>query len=212
MEFFRQEDWSGLPFRPLGDLPSPGTEPASLVSPVSAGGFFQIEARKGHLDLLFFLLLLLQGQSRAREREVISVCCCRKPGTCVSYSSHQPCHGVGPACFPVLLSQDSGAEKWPNCCWREGGFNLDTPLLSGHCMPGTVGGTEEAELGRVGSVGIWLQMGWRLGVDWGTSSIPHSATNTHILEALGWFCGCHVRISSDGVKDERVLFSEAQSG
>ena len=33
MEFFRQEDWSGLPFRPLGDLPSPGIEPASLVSP-----------------------------------------------------------------------------------------------------------------------------------------------------------------------------------
>ena len=44
MEFFRQEDWSGLPFRPLGDLPSPGIEPASLVSPVLAGGFFQTEA------------------------------------------------------------------------------------------------------------------------------------------------------------------------
>lgn len=157
-------------------------------------------------------MLLRQGQSRAREREVISVCCCRKPGTRVSYSSHQPCHGVGPACFTVLLSQDSGAEKWPNCCWREGGFNLDTPLLSGHCMPGTVGGTEEAELGRVGSVGIWLQMGWRLGLIGERLQYPTPPQTHTYSRPLGWFCGCHVRISSNGLKDERVLFSEAQSG
>ena len=30
MGFFRQEYWSGLPFPPPGDLPDPGTEPASL--------------------------------------------------------------------------------------------------------------------------------------------------------------------------------------
>ena len=29
MEFSRQEDWSGLPFPQLGDLPDPGTEPWS---------------------------------------------------------------------------------------------------------------------------------------------------------------------------------------
>ena len=29
MKFPRQEYWSGLPFPPLGDLPNPGTEPAS---------------------------------------------------------------------------------------------------------------------------------------------------------------------------------------
>ena len=33
MRFPRQEHWSGLPCPPPGDLPSPGTEPASLVSP-----------------------------------------------------------------------------------------------------------------------------------------------------------------------------------
>ena len=33
MEFFRQEYWSGLPFPPPGDLPHPGIEHASLVSP-----------------------------------------------------------------------------------------------------------------------------------------------------------------------------------
>ena len=35
-----QEYWSGLPFPPLGDLPNPGIEPASLESPALAGGFF----------------------------------------------------------------------------------------------------------------------------------------------------------------------------
>ena len=29
MEFSRQEDWSGLPFRSQGDLPDPGIEPES---------------------------------------------------------------------------------------------------------------------------------------------------------------------------------------
>ena len=33
MGFSRQEYWSGLPFPPPGDLPSPGTEPGSPVSP-----------------------------------------------------------------------------------------------------------------------------------------------------------------------------------
>ena len=32
MEFFRQEDWSGLLFPPPGDLPDPGVESKSLVS------------------------------------------------------------------------------------------------------------------------------------------------------------------------------------
>ena len=29
MEFSRQENWSGLPFPSLGDLPDPGIEPGS---------------------------------------------------------------------------------------------------------------------------------------------------------------------------------------
>ena len=39
-EISRQEYWSGLPFPPPGDLPHPGIKPASLKSPVLAGGFF----------------------------------------------------------------------------------------------------------------------------------------------------------------------------
>ena len=45
MECFRQEYWSGLPFHVPGDLPDPGTEPASPVSPALAGGFFTTAPR-----------------------------------------------------------------------------------------------------------------------------------------------------------------------
>ena len=38
--FFRQEDWSGLPFPSPGDLPNPGMELVSLTSPTLAAGFF----------------------------------------------------------------------------------------------------------------------------------------------------------------------------
>ena len=34
MGFSRQENWSGLPFPPPGDLPDPGIEPVPPVSPV----------------------------------------------------------------------------------------------------------------------------------------------------------------------------------
>ena len=40
MEFSRQEYWSRLPFPTPGDLPDPGIELESVVSPALAGGFF----------------------------------------------------------------------------------------------------------------------------------------------------------------------------
>ena len=44
MGFLRQEYWSGLPFPSPGDLPHPGIEPASPVSPALAGGFFTTDS------------------------------------------------------------------------------------------------------------------------------------------------------------------------
>ena len=41
--FSRQEYWSGFPYPPPGDLPNPGMEPTSPVSPASAGEFFTAE-------------------------------------------------------------------------------------------------------------------------------------------------------------------------
>ena len=40
MGFPRQENWSGLPFPPPGDLLDPRTEPASSACPELAGRFF----------------------------------------------------------------------------------------------------------------------------------------------------------------------------
>ena len=42
MVFSRQEYWSGLPCTPPGDLPDPGIEPVSLISPALAGRFFPL--------------------------------------------------------------------------------------------------------------------------------------------------------------------------
>ena len=44
MGFTKQEYWSELPLQPPGDLPDPGIEPASLMSPALAGGFFTTSA------------------------------------------------------------------------------------------------------------------------------------------------------------------------
>ena len=44
MGFSRQEYWSGLPFPPPGDLPDPGIEPATFMSPALAGRFFTTSA------------------------------------------------------------------------------------------------------------------------------------------------------------------------
>ena len=42
MGFSRQEYWSGLPCPPPGDLPDPGVETVSLMSPALAGRFLPL--------------------------------------------------------------------------------------------------------------------------------------------------------------------------
>ena len=44
MGFYRQEYWSGLPCPPLGDLPDPRIESASLQTPALAGRLFTTSA------------------------------------------------------------------------------------------------------------------------------------------------------------------------
>ena len=44
MGLSKQEYWSGLPWPPPGDLPDPGIEPTSLMSPALAGRFFTTSA------------------------------------------------------------------------------------------------------------------------------------------------------------------------
>ena len=51
MEFSRKEYWSGLPFPTPWDLPNPGKEPMSLVSPALTGRFFPTAPPGKHLSL-----------------------------------------------------------------------------------------------------------------------------------------------------------------
>ena len=54
--FSRREYWSGLSFPPPGDLPDPGIELMSLMSPVLARGFFTAsDTQEAHSPLLTVL-------------------------------------------------------------------------------------------------------------------------------------------------------------
>ena len=57
-QILQQEYWSGLPHRPPGDLPNPGIEPASLMSPVLAGGFFITSATWEDYTLYYIMYRL----------------------------------------------------------------------------------------------------------------------------------------------------------
>ena len=58
MGFSRQENWSGSPSPPPGDLPNSGIKPASFMSPALAGGYFTTsatwEARWATIKLLCY--------------------------------------------------------------------------------------------------------------------------------------------------------------
>ena len=66
MEFSRQEHWAWVPFPSPGDLLDPGIEPASLVPPAVAGGFFTtstsgeahppLQLKRKHINLCKHLL------------------------------------------------------------------------------------------------------------------------------------------------------------
>ena len=59
MGFSRQEYWSGLPFPPPGDLPDPGIEHKSPVSPALAGGFFITEPIRKPIQKVYIILLFI---------------------------------------------------------------------------------------------------------------------------------------------------------
>ena len=56
LEFSRQEYWSGLSHPPPGDLPDPGIEPMSLMSPALAREFFTTSATWKAHTLLYILI------------------------------------------------------------------------------------------------------------------------------------------------------------
>ena len=62
MEFSRQEYWTGVPFPSPGDLPDPGIEPPSLMSPALVGGLFAL-VTPGKLWGCLFPFLLGQTET-----------------------------------------------------------------------------------------------------------------------------------------------------
>ena len=63
----RQEYWSGFPFPPPGDLPDPGIEPTSLVSPALAGRFFTIMPHGKPEQLDIYMQKILKKHSRPKS-------------------------------------------------------------------------------------------------------------------------------------------------
>ena len=63
MRFSRQKYWSGLPCPSPGDLPNPGIEPKSLMSPALAGQFFTTSATG---EALYMHISSVQSLSRVQ--------------------------------------------------------------------------------------------------------------------------------------------------
>ena len=74
MGFPRQEYWSGLPCPSPGDLPDPGIEPMSLVSPTLAGRFFTTsttwETHYYTYSLWFFFFLKMPKNSLSKTKDI----------------------------------------------------------------------------------------------------------------------------------------------
>ena len=59
MGFFRQENWSGLPFPSSGDLPNPGIESVSLEFPALEGGLFTTSATWEALQCYILIQIIM---------------------------------------------------------------------------------------------------------------------------------------------------------
>ena len=84
MGFSRQEYWSGLPCPSPRDLPNPGIESTSLMSPALAGGFFNTRTTCFHADLAYFQAVLWLDHSTMPPGPVISIMLMYRQGTGLS--------------------------------------------------------------------------------------------------------------------------------
>ena len=80
MGFSRQEYWNGLPRPPPGDLPGPGIEPVSVMSPALAGGFFTTSATWDYLTIfasILWWMAICVSHSTMGSLRIESTSCCQ---------------------------------------------------------------------------------------------------------------------------------------
>ena len=76
MGLSRQKYWAGSSFPPPGDLPNPGIEHKSPVSPALTGGFFTTDApREAHICTVSVCTYADGGISFSHKKEGSSIMC-----------------------------------------------------------------------------------------------------------------------------------------
>ena len=116
MGFSRQELWSGLPCPPPGDLPDPGIELTSLMSPALTGSFFTSIPpweTKGTISSVQFSRSVVSYSLQPHEvQHARPPCPSPTPGVhSDSHPSSQWCHPA--VSFSVVYL------KWPQLEWQE---------------------------------------------------------------------------------------------
>ena len=164
--FSRQEYRSELPCPPPGDLPNPGIEPMSLMSPALAGQFFTTSAswgaplvpRSGIKPLSLAVEPWILNPRAARKVPLSSSC--KDPGHCLRTPSK-------PACPPPQVSHLLQ-------CLSASGMSLVLHLPSGHgllvwlhCLLPTLG-VHAALLGRA----VTTLVPWQILSPWPEMSSP----------------------------------------
>ena len=83
MGFIRQEYWSGLLFTSPGDLPDPGTEPASHVSSIGRRILYHLAIKGAHPKLLSIRLQMQIQYTAPGQNEI------KNSSISLMYSSHR---------------------------------------------------------------------------------------------------------------------------
>ena len=106
MGFPKQEHWNGLPFLSPGDLPDPGIESRSPVSPALAGGFSELPGKPIKAQALF---ALFAQELRIPVKLLTSYRCCLVLHRFMSCS-----FGYGKVIFPAEFQMlERGRERTP---------------------------------------------------------------------------------------------------
>ena len=104
MGFSRQEYWSGLPCPPPRDLPNPGIEAASLISPALAGGSSYLKS-----------VLLVPGRNWDPAAQLWGSSCPYGTSTFPPWSPHN--HLLQREAFPEFQSQNKSPDPLRGSWW-----------------------------------------------------------------------------------------------